>query len=200
MEHNIKNMTDRRVLRTRKAIYTAFAQLLSEKDVEMITVKELAALADINRKTFYNYYDSIAQLVDEMENEIVERFSKRLETEDFLSAVENPTRIYEKLYEAVIKNLDLYGPLLKMKGNTMLTDKVVNSLVERSRDAVISRFNIDQAEAEIMVRFLITGEMAVYANWLNQEGGSMTLQELSEIVSRIFTHTVNALLGSRRKV
>ena len=199
MEHNIKNMTDRRVLRTRKAIYTAFAQLLSEKDVEMITVKELAALADINRKTFYNYYDSIAQLVDEMENEIVERFSRRLETEDFLSAVENPSRIYEKLYEAVAKNLDLYGPLLKMKGNTMLTEKVVNSMVERSRDAVISRFNIDRAEAEIIVRFLITGEMAVYANWLNQEGGPMTLQELSEIVSRIFTHTVNGLFGSRRK-
>ena len=45
---------DRRVIRTKKAIRNAFAQLLSVKKLEDITVKDIAELADINGKTFYS--------------------------------------------------------------------------------------------------------------------------------------------------
>ena len=50
---------DRRVVRTKRAIRNAFAALLSVKDVDDITVRELADAADISRKTFYNYYSGI---------------------------------------------------------------------------------------------------------------------------------------------
>ena len=46
---------DRRVVKTKRAIRNALVQLLSEKELDQITVKELADRADINRKTFYNY-------------------------------------------------------------------------------------------------------------------------------------------------
>ena len=39
---------DRRVLKTKKAIRNALAQLLAEKELEEITVKEVADTADIN--------------------------------------------------------------------------------------------------------------------------------------------------------
>ena len=47
---------DRRVIKTKKAIRNAFAKLISEKDINKITIKDIADTADINRKTFYNYY------------------------------------------------------------------------------------------------------------------------------------------------
>ena len=43
---------DRRVLRTRKAIHTAFIELLAEVDFDKITITALAKRADIDRKTF----------------------------------------------------------------------------------------------------------------------------------------------------
>ena len=45
----ISHQTDRRVQRTQKNIRSALISLLSEKDLSQITVKELAARADINR-------------------------------------------------------------------------------------------------------------------------------------------------------
>lgn len=39
---------DRRVAKTKKAIKTAFAKQLSEKDINSITVKDIADYADIN--------------------------------------------------------------------------------------------------------------------------------------------------------
>lgn len=48
--HEIK--ADRRILKTKKAIYEALVELMQKKKLNSITVTELAAQADINRKTF----------------------------------------------------------------------------------------------------------------------------------------------------
>ena len=42
---------DRRVLKTKRAIRNAFAKLMAEKDINDITIIELAETADINRKS-----------------------------------------------------------------------------------------------------------------------------------------------------
>ena len=44
--------TDRRITRTKKAIRIALAELLCEKDINTITIKDISEKADINRKTF----------------------------------------------------------------------------------------------------------------------------------------------------
>lgn len=46
--HEIK--ADRRILKTKKAIYEALVELMQKKKLNSITVTELAAQADINRK------------------------------------------------------------------------------------------------------------------------------------------------------
>ena len=61
--------TDRRVIRTKQAIHKALTELLEQKDIADITVSELAQTAAISRKTFYNYYNTIYEVLDEIENE-----------------------------------------------------------------------------------------------------------------------------------
>ena len=88
--------TDRRVLRTKKNIRQTFLQLLSEKSLTQLTVKELSEQADINRKTFYMYYSNIEEILSELEDELVQKlvlvFEKELferETFDSYSFFEN---------------------------------------------------------------------------------------------------------------
>ena len=57
---------DRRITKTRKAIYTAFLQLLNQKNFETITVQEIIDLADVGRSTFYSHYESKELLLDEL--------------------------------------------------------------------------------------------------------------------------------------
>ena len=47
---------DLRVRRTKKALFDAFMQLLSEKSFDSITVNELCDTAGIRRATFYKHY------------------------------------------------------------------------------------------------------------------------------------------------
>ena len=60
---------NRRTQRTKRAIYTAFAELLSEKELHKITVQELVDRADIGRATFYTHYLDIYDLNEKIEGE-----------------------------------------------------------------------------------------------------------------------------------
>lgn len=57
---------DRRITKTRKAIYGAFLQLLNQKEYESITVQEIIDLADVGRSTFYSHYESKELLLGEL--------------------------------------------------------------------------------------------------------------------------------------
>ena len=63
---------DRRIARTRKSIKRAFAYLLSQKDLNEITITDIANAADVNRKTFYTYYAGIYEVIDDIEDELDE--------------------------------------------------------------------------------------------------------------------------------
>ena len=62
---------DLRIEKTKKAIRNAFIELRTKKPLEKITVKELCALACINKSTFYSHYEDIYALSEAMEQETV---------------------------------------------------------------------------------------------------------------------------------
>ena len=81
---------DRRITKTRKAIYTAFLQLLNQKSFETITVQEVIDLADVGRSTFYSHYESKEILLDELcrylFHHLFER-EKNISTEAYLAHI-----------------------------------------------------------------------------------------------------------------
>lgn len=64
---------DLRVFKTKRAIRTAFLQLLRKKDVAQISVVELARCAEINKSTFYLHYSDIYALYTEVLTDYVYR-------------------------------------------------------------------------------------------------------------------------------
>ncbi|MBQ1436814.1 MAG: TetR/AcrR family transcriptional regulator, partial [Ruminococcus sp.] len=59
--------TDRRTLKTRKAIYEGLAELLAEKSLKNITVQELTDKIDIHRVTFYKHFRDIYDVYEQLE-------------------------------------------------------------------------------------------------------------------------------------
>ena len=65
---------DLRVIKTLDVIRTTFREMICEMNYEDITIKDFCERARINRKTFYNHYESLDDLLKELQDEIVESF------------------------------------------------------------------------------------------------------------------------------
>ena len=74
----MQKKTDRRVRKTKSQLKTGLAQLMREKSIREITVKELVDAVDINRSTFYLHYSDIPGLLAEVENEMMESVNIQL--------------------------------------------------------------------------------------------------------------------------
>ena len=64
------NENDRRVKKTKALLKQSLAELLCEKDIKNITIKELTDRVSISRNAFYTHYVDIYDLYDQMEQEL----------------------------------------------------------------------------------------------------------------------------------
>lgn len=85
-----KGKTDRRIIRTKRAIYRAISELMSEKRLDQITVTDIARKADINRKTFYTYYSSPEDVIDEAIHDSLKAFAADIEHFDLQKSEKEP--------------------------------------------------------------------------------------------------------------
>lgn len=184
---------DRRVLKTKRAIRNALAQLLVEKELDEITVKDVADTADINRKTFYNYYTDIHQVIDEIESGIVFTFDQAIREVDARRDIKNPYVGFEKITAILNQDLDFYSHLFRMRGNLSLSYKITTLLKKKILESFLQEHSCDPQEAEIFVEYAVWGMMAVYESWFNSQR-STPLEEISQKLSVVCVYGLAGLL------
>ena len=70
--------TDQRTMLSRQLIRNALLAILYEKKLCNVTVKELCERAQVNRVTFYKYYGSPFEVMDEREWILISDMEKKL--------------------------------------------------------------------------------------------------------------------------
>ncbi len=179
---NENRTVDPRTRKTKRAIRNAFAQLLSEKDMDEITVRDIAELAEINRKTFYRYYSGIYQVIDEIEDDIVQSFESVLGDINFRYELKNPYLIFERLTAVINTDIDFYGHLLSVQKNASLVTKVIAMVKEHTKKAIMEQIEIDEDFADVILEYSITGMIAVYQQWFIS-GRRDSIGRLSDIIN-----------------
>ena len=76
-----QDTNDRRVRKTKRAIREAFAELLIQKDIQKISIRELTAKADIHRATFYTHYKDIYDLYEQIEQSVIDELEHIIYTD-----------------------------------------------------------------------------------------------------------------------
>ena len=74
-----KVTNDHRSRVTKMLIRKAFMELLRQKPLASISVKELCELAGINRGTFYSHYQNIYHMLEQVENELFDELGRLLD-------------------------------------------------------------------------------------------------------------------------
>ncbi len=178
---------DRRVRRTKSAIRTAFAQLIAHKELDDITVKDIADLADINRKTFYNYYADVYQVADDIEDEIVGQFDKTLQDTDIDHYFKKPYTVFEKLNAIMNIDPEFYGQLLLGRNGMNLVVKLSGLLQEKMLNALQGRTTLENGRLEVVCNFITSGMLGIYLSWFSG-GRSTSAEQLAQDIGAVATN------------
>lgn len=186
---NIKQ--DRRVTKTRRAIRAAFVALMAEKDLDKITIKEIAERADVDRKTVYNYYDSVYAILDELENELVRNFEEKTKELDY--GVEDPLEFFTVLTDLLNENIELYIQLMTIKTNAGFSQKIFEYLREKIESSLLSSGVVEPRKAELATEFITAGMFFSYRAWF-QSNREIPLEEVSKGIGTLVTDGINKYL------
>ena len=190
MENAVRRK-DRRVVRTQRSIRNALAQLLVEKDLEKISIKEIAELADVDRKTVYNYYKSVNEIFADMENDWVEDFdqiTKRLENE---RGAEYLQQFFPALTELLADDIELYTQLMRMGSQSRVIRRWIDFLGEKIKKAFARSYELDAEKVIVAAEFVLAGLFWSYRSWFNSER-KKSLKELSAELGELVVGGLNA--------
>lgn len=184
---------DRRVLKTKKAIRNAIAELLMEQDIESITIKDISDKADINRKTFYNYYVSVFQVVDEIENEISQKFNDAIYGTSTKDLLNDPQIIFDRINEIISEDSQFYECLFRMENNQGLVVRLSDKLIKRTIVS-LTEMGIEKTKATIISDFFIMGMIKAYKNWVNSDK-AVTLENIANTLSILIADGINGFIS-----
>jgi AcrR family transcriptional regulator len=165
----IKN--NRRTQYTKKVIKEAVLSLLEDNSPETITVIDVCKIADVNRSTFYRYYDDIYACIDEIEGEFIDD----LKIPDNMTPMEGLRALLEAFYKnPILSNLAF------VEGKT--------KLLERLHDAIDKNHPTPKHQLILTPYteiYVMTGMQGVLRKWV-KGGLKETPAELTQIIWKLF--------------
>lgn len=189
--------TDRRIRKSKEAIRTALVKLLTHKNLENITITEIAKEADINRKTFYNNYENIFQVIEEIENDIVNSFNDVLSKINLEENLKQPLDFFETLTNIIQNDFEFYSDLVQTQkvGEINLIAKITETLKERVKANLPKGLFQDKFTMEFSVNYIITGMMEGYKEWL-QNPKEISLEKLAQTMNTLIFSGLNGILAN----
>ena len=190
--------TDRRVIKTKRAIRNALATLMTEKNYNDITIKDIADTADINRKTFYNYYRGVYQVIEEIENELIAKLDSIIGEVNFKNYIENPSNVLKKMNAVMSEDLEFYGHLFSLKDGLTLMQKVVDFFKSKTKETIQQQFpDLESTFLDIVLDYTITGTIAVYHQWFNSARRE-SLDDVSLVVSNLAVYGFSTFIKNEK--
>lgn len=188
MEENTKKQ-DRRIIKSKKAIKKAFMSILATKDINDITIKNIADLADVDRKTVYNYYNGTYEILNEIENEMVSTINDAMESLDLEGNLDQQISIFKKITEVINDNFEFYSILMKLNYDSQLIKKLISLFSEYAKK-ILNKLKLPNGvSVEYASTFIASGVLNTYYKWFNSER-SISLDDLSNQLYILVTNSI----------
>ena len=151
---------DRRVRRTKKLLSQGLIELMQQKQVKDITVRELADLVDVNRGTFYLYYRDIFDMLERLEEELFEQLNAVILAHKGEPILTHARPMLKDLFRIVAENKEICSVLLSDNGDIKFLQKLsdwLNGYVE------------NETEFEYRYAFGALGFIGLLRTWLHRD-------------------------------
>lgn len=185
----MKNVTnDHRTRVTKLLLRKAFMELLRQKPIQSISVKELCTLAGVNRGTFYTHYADIHDLLSHIEDEMQADFDRALAPLMAENKPFNPVDISTEIFQCLKDNSDLCTVTLSDYGDKAFALRLINLGRERCMDTYLKYFTgASPKQIEYFYAFVSAGCIGLLRKWLD-DGMTSSAQEIAQMAESIMLY------------
>jgi len=183
MTSELRHNTDKRVIRTKKAIKNALFKLMESKDISDITISELTASANVNRRTFYTHYRTITDILEEIENDLVAALTEMLKDVDVNNCSESIEKLFLRFHSIVSEEFDFYFHLMKLDTRAFLQQRLKKAF-SASAESMFKDAPITHNNGKLTAAFIAGGMLAAYNEWFYTEN-RMPAEAAAKLVSSL---------------
>ncbi len=171
---------DMRVVKTRRAIRNALIELAEGKEVDKITVKELCERAEISKPAFYSHYGNIYDVVDEVEDEVVQKVCDQMahRSIDDIALPAMLRELGEQVYQNPLRNV-----VRNDAESGVLGRKFITNFIEQRQ---ITMHEIGKRRDFLAIAFAFDGLMSIMQR-MSQEQFERSVDDLSVVMRAAIT-------------
>ena len=183
----------RSAIRSRNMIKKAFFDLLSHKSITEITVVDVVNAADISRNTFYAHYNDVYAVLDEMENDFIEKLN--IYIGDNAEKIENysPLPLFLKVARFIEADAESGGLFLINPNPVAFYEKIKEVLYNHIMNSINCEEIKDECGFNTFLECLTSGFMNLCKKCLTGEISAST-EDLSNEIAAIYTCGVSLYL------
>ena len=181
---------DLRFIKNEREIRKIFREMMAETDYSHITIKEPAARAQINRKTFYLHYPSLDHLLASLQFEIMDPTFRMISETTFPDDVE---KIIQHSFRLMAALDPVDKKILSAKGH-FLDKKTPSDLIREHYFRKYDHFaGYDRFESNMIITYFSVCLGVIYRQW-EVDGQRVPLEEMVPLATRLILH---GLSGTR---
>lgn len=178
----MEKKTDRRVLRTRKMLLDGLMDLLKEKDIKDISVKELADYVDINRCTFYLHYKDVYDMLEKIEMEVITDFNSMLDS-CINSTSDDPHLFLLAFFTYANEHQKTLSALIGQHGDLAFTN-YMKKIVQERMHFIWEKNAYKTDNFEYYSAFIISGCLGLLEKWV-QNGFVESPEDMAEFAAEM---------------
>lgn len=154
---------DRRIQKSKQAIMDAFMILVLEKDLESITVGEIAEKANVNRGTIYLHFTDKYDLRDKCLDYYLTQLTKTCVQDHKVEKIASKSSLI-RVFEHLEVNYETYSAMLSNKESSVFRKR----MKEIFKDGLINRIDLSEQKVnkEVSVEFLVSAGVGVLEWWI----------------------------------
>ena len=188
---------DRRVRKSKEALKNSLIELMEDKSVNNITVKELVTKADLNRSTFYNYYSDIPDMLNKLEEELYKEFLKTIESHIEKCKKNNDIskmahEFIEDMCNVVKDNYDFCQCIFSKNGDLNFLFELEEMVENHLREQFKENFDKKVKSLTYIYSFIKSGFIGVLKTWM-KGGCKESSKEIADLIYNLINGVVNSL-------
>ena len=180
-------MENQRVRLTKQLLRESLIDLLEDKNIHKISVREICDKAQINRTTFYKYYGSPYDLLKDIEDSVLAQI------EVWLSGTENremdDVRQLTQIATFINENLSLCRLLINNNVDSHFAERLLKlpKIQKLLEEQLVGEYQNE--EIDYMYQFVVNGGFSMIKAWINKD-----VREPPEKIALLLLQSVGKIL------